>query len=507
MRKAMAAAIVGDSVYDEDSTTNELQELAAGITGKEAGLFVPSGTFGNQLCLFTHCQRGEEVIVDDNAHIIQHEAGAGAVIAGVQFRTFDSPAGKINPRDIQNRIRIGNDIHIPKTGLICIENARSDGRITPVSTMREIRNIAMTHNIPVHLDGARIFNATSSLGIDPKEISDCYDSMSFCLSKGLCAPVGSVVVGTKEFINEAKRKRKIMGGGMRQTGILAAAGIAALREMTARLAEDNKNALYLAEKLRRLESVESVAPNEDIHINMVFFKFKSSVNTHALSDALLKSGIKILAEESGEMRFVTHYWITAKEIDFCRKFILCTRGANKMDYAIMLCFDQNTEAHFKNIIASISDSGASSYMVDAKIPPHITIATFDTERIQTIVGELDNNVSNFKIGNVIWASVGAFVPNTLFAAPVMNEYLLNTCTNINNIIKPFSTYGDMGRQYMPYNWVPHTTLAVKLDNNGLKKAFDIALQKFTHVMGKCNRLLLVEWKCNPYKIIKTWDLI
>lgn len=173
----------------------------------------------------------------------------------------------------------------------------------------------------------------------------------------------------------------------------------------------------------------------------------------------------------------------------------------------MLCFDQNTESHFSNIIASIADNGASSYMVDAKIPPHISIATFDTEKIEAIVSELDENISNFKIGIVIWVSLGTFVPNTLFAAPVMNEYLLNACININNIIKPFSTFGDMGHLYVPYNWVPHTTLAVKLNNDGLKRAFDIALQIFTPVKGKCEKLILVEWKSNPYKVIKTWNLI
>lgn len=177
-----------------------------------------------------------------------------------------------------------------------------------------------------------------------------------------------------------------------------------------------------------------------------------------------------------------------------------------MEYALMLCFDQNTEAHFKNIITSISDSGVSSHMVDANIPPHITIATFDTENIDTVASEIDKNITNFKADNVVWVSLGTFIPSTLFAAPVMNEYLLNACISANTAIKAFSTYGEMGRQYVPYNWVPHTTLAINLTKDMLKKAFNIASQKFTPVMGKCNRLLLAEWKSNPYEIVETWNL-
>ncbi len=314
MREAMYKAPVGDDVYEDDATTNELQKLAAEITGKEAALFVPSGTFGNQLCLYTHANRGDEVIVDENAHIIYHEAGASAVIAGVQLRAYPSPDGVIDPQEIERRVRVGDDIHEPKTALICVENARADGRVTDMDMLRKIRDISNRYDIPVHMDGARIFNAASYLGVSVKDFAPYYDSMSFCLSKGLCAPVGSLVVGTERFIQLARRKRKQMGGGMRQTGILAAAGIVALKEMTARVKEDHENAVYLADKLAEIPGVE-ITNADGLHINMVFFRITPMVNSAELVSEMRKAGIIISPDENGIYRFVTHYWIDRKDID------------------------------------------------------------------------------------------------------------------------------------------------------------------------------------------------
>jgi len=239
MRVAMASAPVGDDVYGDDPTMNELERLAAEMTGKEAAIFVPSGTFGNQLALFTWCPRGSEVILGEQCHIVQHEAGAAAVIAGVQTRTIFAPNGILPVDEIEARIR-GDDIHYPSTTLICLENAHSSGRVISLDSMKEVAALAKRYGLPIHLDGARLFNAAIALGVRAADIAAHVDSVMFCLSKGLCAPIGSMLAGPRDFIEKARRKRKIMGGGMRQVGILAAAGLVALKEMTGRLAEDHE---------------------------------------------------------------------------------------------------------------------------------------------------------------------------------------------------------------------------------------------------------------------------
>ncbi|WGS64839.1 low-specificity L-threonine aldolase [Marinitoga aeolica] len=318
MRKAMCEAEVGDDVYDEDPTIKKLESMAAEILGKEAGLFVPSGTFGNQLSIFSHCERGNEVIVGDDCHIVQHEAGASSIIAGVQLRTIKSDRGALPPEEVESKIRKIEDIHFPKTGLICLENAHSNGRVIPLSNFDKIRKIADKYNVPIHLDGARIFNAATTLDVDPKEIAKYADSISFCLSKGLCAPVGSIVVGNKEFIDEAKKRRKIMGGGMRQAGILAAAGIVALEKMRFRLHEDHENAKYLAEKLSNFDFIEII---EKVEINMVFFKINKEFKDEDFISFMKDNGIKINPPEEGIYRFVTHYWIKKSDIDKTIKII------------------------------------------------------------------------------------------------------------------------------------------------------------------------------------------
>ncbi|MBZ4649297.1 low-specificity L-threonine aldolase [Thermosipho sp. (in: thermotogales)] len=313
MRRAMAYAEVGDDVYGDDPTVNKLEKLAAEILGKEAALFVPSGTFANQLALFTHCNRGDEVIIGDDYHIVQHEAGAAGIISGVQLRTIETDRGALIPEVVEKKIRKVEDIHYPKTGLICLENAHSNGRVIKLENYEKIRNIAEKYKVPIHLDGARIFNAATFLKIQASEIAKYADSVSFCLSKGLCAPVGSLLVGEKEFIEKARKKRKIMGGGLRQAGILAAAGIIALEKMIFRLEEDHENAKYLAQKLLNFDFIEIV---EDVEINMVFFKINKQFEEEDFVKYLFENGIKINPSDDGIFRFVTHYWIKKKDIDY-----------------------------------------------------------------------------------------------------------------------------------------------------------------------------------------------
>lgn len=314
MKEAMFNAEVGDDVYGDDPTVTKLEELAAKIVGKESALFVPSGTFGNQLSLFTHCTRGSEVIIADSNHIIAHEVGASSVIAGVQLRAIDTPNGVLKASEIEKRIRFeSEDIHFPSTSLICIENAHSSGNVLTIEEMKEVYEIAKKYNLPVHLDGARIFNASTALNVDVKEITKYCDSVMFCLSKGLCAPVGSILAGNKEFINKARKKRKLLGGGLRQAGFLAAAGIVSLEEMTKRLKEDHDNAKLLAEELNKVSEIDVDFNN--LKINMVFFKLNdSSINTKALVNYFLENNIKINDVENGLMRFVTHYWIKEEHI-------------------------------------------------------------------------------------------------------------------------------------------------------------------------------------------------
>ena len=314
MREAMFKANVGDDVYDDDPTVKELEELAAKILGKEASLFVPSGTFGNQLSLLTHTKRGDEVIVANDAHILFHEVGAASTIAGVQLRPLESFGGRYDIEKLKNLIR-EDDIHYPETGLICVENAHGNGSVIPLSKMKEIYDLAKKHNIPVHLDGARIFNAATALNVQPKEVAKYSDSIMFCISKGLCAPVGSLLVGDKKFILKAKKNRKLMGGGLRQVGFLAAAGLISLKEMVNRLDIDHENAKYLANKLDLFEGINVI--RERLDINMVFFTMDDSIiKEEKFISKLLKKDIKINGTECGEYRFATNNDISKADIDY-----------------------------------------------------------------------------------------------------------------------------------------------------------------------------------------------
>jgi threonine aldolase len=315
MRKAMAGAEVGDDVYGDDPTVNALEELGAELIGKDAAIFVPSGTFGNQLALFTWCPRGTEVILGNECHIIVHEAGAAAVIAAVQTRPIPAPAGVLDPAAVRRLMR-KRDLHGPATSLICLENAHSQGRVVGLADMDAIRAAAGEGGIPIHLDGARIFNAAARLGIEAREIAARADSVMFCLSKGLCAPVGSLLAGPGDFIREARYKRKILGGAMRQAGIIAAAGIVALRDMTGRLGEDHRRAQALARGLAAIPGVS--VKSEDTEINMVFCSFPPAADprqAQAIQAAFREKDILINAPEGGNFRFVTHYWIGDRDIE------------------------------------------------------------------------------------------------------------------------------------------------------------------------------------------------
>jgi len=316
MRQAMAKAEVGDDVYGDDPTVNRLEELAAQILNKEAALFVPSGTFGNQVALLTHCNHGDEVILGDDSHIIQHEAGAAAVISGVQLRTVESELGQIPLKTIESRIRKVDNIHYPRTGLISLENAHGNGCVLPLDYMEAVAEMAGYYKIPIHLDGARIFNAAEYLKVEPHVVAATSDSIMFCLSKGLCAPVGSMLVGSAEFIAKARKNRKIMGGGMRQAGILAAAGIIALEKMRHRLNQDHKNARLLGKWLGQIEEVSLCT--KQIQVNMVFCQmdFAPPLNPALFVSRLADAGILINPPEDGAVRFVTHNDV--REVDIRR---------------------------------------------------------------------------------------------------------------------------------------------------------------------------------------------
>jgi threonine aldolase len=313
MRTAMANAHVGDDVYGDDPTVNALEILAKDLLGKEAALFVPSGTFGNQVAIMTHTKRGDEILIGEDCHILMHEVGGAAILSGVQTRAFSTRFGHANVEKLERMIRT-DDIHYPDTGLICMENAHSSGGVVSLENMKAAYALAQAKNIPLHLDGARIFNAAVALGVEAKDIAAYADSVNVCLSKGLCAPVGSILAGSQAFITKARKNRKLMGGGLRQSGILAAAGIIALTDMVERLSEDHKNAKYLADRLEEIEGCHVL--RERLDINMVFFTLPESLITEsALVEGLFAEHIKVNGQEDGEYRFVTNNGVTTADID------------------------------------------------------------------------------------------------------------------------------------------------------------------------------------------------
>jgi len=314
MRNAMATAIVGDDVYEDDPTVIKLEKLSAEITGFEAALFTPSGTMANQLAIMAHTKRGDEVILGHNSHVVAHEVGGAAILSNVSYRIVNNPDDTISAQDIHSLVR-DEDIHYPDTGLVCLENALSNGTVVSVQKMREVYMAAKEYNLPVHLDGARLFNAAVHLNVGPKEITKYCDSVMFCLSKGLCSPVGSILCGDKEFIKKSRKYRKLLGGGMRQIGILAASGLLSLTKMTKRLHIDHDNAQYMASALAK---IPFLSVNIDaVHINMVFFKASVQEFDHkGFTQYLLDKGIKTNPQDQGVYRFVTHNDVSREDIDF-----------------------------------------------------------------------------------------------------------------------------------------------------------------------------------------------
>ncbi len=307
MRAAMAAAPVGDAVYGEDPTVNLLEELAAKMLGKEAALFCTSGTQTNLLALMSHCRRGDEYIVGQSAHTYKYEGGGAAVLGSIQPQPLDfEPDGSIDLIKAAQYIK-PDDFHFARTTLFCLENTQG-GKILPISYIESAKKFARANNLKFHLDGARIFNAAVKLNLPAEKIASYFDTVSVCLSKGLGAPVGSVLCGPPELIMEARKWRKMLGGGMRQAGIIAAAGIYALENNIERLSEDHENALFLMQKLSGIDAIE-ITPDSG-QTNMVFVKTKAKGS--GLSDFLKKKNILISADDN--IRLVTHLNIKKEHI-------------------------------------------------------------------------------------------------------------------------------------------------------------------------------------------------
>ncbi len=317
MRAAMAAARVGDDVYGEDPTVNALQRLAATMTGKEAALLVSSGTMGNLVSILTHTWRGDEAIVGEAQHTFCWEAGGMAVVGGVMPRPLPMDRlGRIALEAIENAVQ-PDDVHSARSRLILLENSSGGrfGAALPPTYLDGVRAVADRHGLVVHLDGARLFNAAVALGVPARELTRSVESVSFCLSKGLCAPVGSLVCGSAEFIHQARRVRKLVGGGLRQAGIIAAAGLVALEEMVDRLADDHAHARQLATGLADIPGI--CLDLADVHTNLVFFELDPGLPLTAPQVARRlreEHQIWLGAEGPRLFRAVTHYWIGSAEI-------------------------------------------------------------------------------------------------------------------------------------------------------------------------------------------------
>jgi threonine aldolase len=314
MRRAMAKAEVGDDVYGDDPTVNRLEEVAANMLGKEAALFVTSGTQGNQVAVLNHCRLGDEIILDLDSHIFFSEAAAVSAFAGVQSRPVPSQRGAMDLSGLKYAIR-GNDIHHPRTGLICLENThnRAGGVIVPIEHMAETYRIAQTYQIPVHLDGARLFNAAVAANRPAADFTEHVDTVQVCLSKGLGAPIGSMIAGPKEWIHEARRWRKRLGGGLRQAGIIAAAGLIALEKMVDRLEEDHRHAKKLAEGLANIQGLNVDLTKVDTNIVMCDIK-DTGMEVVSFLQKLKEEGI-LAGDFDPYVRFTTHLDIKSQDID------------------------------------------------------------------------------------------------------------------------------------------------------------------------------------------------
>lgn len=314
MREAMYRAELGDDVFGEDPTVNRLEEIAAGRMGKEAALLVVSGTMGNLVSILTHCGRGDEAIMGHMSHTFLSEVGAVSALGGVVIHTVTNRRGMLDPAEVEAAIR-GQNIHHPRTRLVCLENTHNHqgGVVLTPAQMRSVAEVAHRHGLAVHLDGARIFNAAIYLGLQAQELAGEVDTVMFCLSKGLSAPIGSLVAGSEDFIAEARRKRKMVGGGMRQAGVIAAAGIVALETMVERLAEDHENARLLAQGIAAIPGL--AIDLSAVQTNIVIFSpGREGLTPQGLVKALRDKGVKMLPFSGGRIRAVTHYGLEREDV-------------------------------------------------------------------------------------------------------------------------------------------------------------------------------------------------
>lgn len=318
MRKAMAEAEVGDDVFGEDPSVNRLQELAAHMLGKETALFVPSGTMANQVCIKTHTQPGDEIIMERTNHPFNSESGALAALSGVQVNLLDGQRGVITAAQVARVIRTGEDVHHAPTRVVCLENThnRGGGNIYPLETIREISSLARQRGLAMHLDGARLLNACVASGTPAPQYTQHFESCTLCLSKGLGAPVGSVIAASADFIQRARRYRKMFGGSMRQAGILAAAGIYALEHNVERLAEDHQHAKLLAERISGAKGLR-LNPQE-VETNILYFQLDPAaarLDAYALMQTMRQRDVLGLALNASTMRLVTHLDVTREQVE------------------------------------------------------------------------------------------------------------------------------------------------------------------------------------------------
>ena len=315
MRDAISNSLLGDDVFGEDPTVNEIEQKAAQIMGKESALLVPSGTIGNLVSILSHCERGTEIILGHKSHTFIYEGGGISSVGGIHSRQLlNDDFGIINLDDIKQAVRDDN-VHYPKTSAISLENTHNMCFGSPIKPnyIKSVSVIAKENNLKLHIDGARIFNAAVSLNIDVKDFVKNVDSVTFCLSKGLAAPIGSVVCGSKKFIDKARRHRKVLGGGMRQAGIIAAAGLISLDDCIMQIKKDHNNAKVLAEGLNKIKGL-SVQLNL-VQTNIIFFKLESDeITAEALVESMNSKGIKFFETSPNRFRLVTHYGITKKDI-------------------------------------------------------------------------------------------------------------------------------------------------------------------------------------------------
>ena len=318
MRRAMAEAEVGDDVFGEDPSVNRLQELAAQVLGKEAALYVPSGTMANQISIKVHTQPGDEIIMERTSHPFNSESGGLAALSGVQVNLLDGQQGVLAVEQVARVIRHGNDVHNAPTRLISLENThnRGGGAVYPIDRIKEVHSVARGEGLAMHLDGARLLNACVASGLPAPEITQYFDSCTLCLSKGLGAPVGSVIAGSEDFIGRAQRYRKMFGGGMRQAGILAAAAIYALENNVERLADDHLNAKLLAEHISSAPGLRIEPAN--VETNIIYLRLnpdEACVDAPGLAAAMRQRGVLALAMGSHGMRLVTHLDVSREETE------------------------------------------------------------------------------------------------------------------------------------------------------------------------------------------------